>query len=68
MNLFLQRMWDLYNQVGDGIDGIRAIQNALNIENRFLLNDEKYSLEEIAVALGIEEEYNAYQLTLEVGE
>ena len=61
-------MWDLYNQVGAGIDGIGAIQNALNIENRMLLNDEKYSLEEVAVALGIEEEYNTYQLVLEVGE
>ena len=68
MDLFLQRMWDLYNQVGAGTDGIGAIQNALNIENRILLNDEKYSLEEVSVALGIEDEYNTYQLVLEVGE
>ena len=68
MDLFLQRMWDLYNQAGGGIDGIREIQNALHIEKQFFLNDEKYSLEEVAVALGIEEKYNAYQLVLEVGE
>ena len=61
-------MLDLYNQAGGGLSGFDAIQNFLHIENQYRLDDEKLSLKEVATALGIEDEYNSYQLILEVGE
>ena len=67
-NAFWEIMLDLYNQAGGGLSGIDAIQNFLHIENQYRSDDEKLSLKEVATALGIEDEYNSYQLILEVGE
>ena len=66
MNLFLQRMCDLYNRAGLGIDGIEAIHNAINIENQFRLNNDKLSLKRVTDDLGLEENYIAYKLIREV--
>lgn len=68
MNVLWEIMLDLYNQAGGGLSGIDAIQNFLHIENQYRSDDEKLSLKEVATALSLEEEYNTYQLILEVGE
>ena len=68
MNVLWEIMLDLYNQAGGGLSGIDAIQNFLHIENRYRSDDEKLSLKEVADALGLEDEYDAYQLVKGIGE
>ena len=68
MNVLWEIMIDLYNQAGDGLSGIDAIQNFLHIENHYRLDDEKLSLKDVVTALGLEDEYDAYQLVKAVGE
>ena len=65
---FLQKMLDLYNQANGGIEGIGAIQNALDLENQYHIDDTKLSLKEVTDALELEDDYNAYQLVKAVGE
>ena len=67
MNDFLERMMEFYNQAGGGIDGIKAIKAAIEIENKFRLNNDKLSLKRVTSDLGLEEDYIAYKLSLEVG-
>ena len=68
MDLFLQRLLDLYNQASGGIDGIKAIKNAIDIENKFRSNNDKISLKRVTSDFGLEEDYIAYKLSLEVGD
>ena len=68
MNVLWEIMIDLYNQAGGGLSGIDAIQNFLHIENQYRLDDEKLSLKDVVTALGLEDEYDAYQLAKEIGE
>lgn len=68
MNDFLGRMMEFYNQAGGGIDGIGVIQNALDLENQYHIDDTKLSLKEVTDALELEDDYNAYQLVKAVGE
>ena len=68
MNNFLQTMLDLYNQANGGIDGIKAIKDAIDIENKFRLNHDKLSLKRVTSDLGLEEDYITYKLVLEVGD
>ena len=49
MDLFLQRLLDLYNQASSGIDGIKAIKAAIEIENKFRLNNDKLSLKMVVI-------------------
>lgn len=66
MDLFLQRLLDLYNQASRGIDGIKAIKAAIEIENKFRSNNDKLSLKRVTSDLELEEDYIAYKLALEV--
>lgn len=68
MDLFLQRMWDLYNQAGGGIDGIKAIKAAIEIENKFRSNNDKLSLKRVTSDLGLEEDYSSYALLRELSD
>ena len=61
-------MLALYNQSGGGIDGIKAIKAAIEIENIFRSNNDKLSLKRVTSDLKLEEDYIAYKLSLEVGD
>ena len=65
---FLQRMMDLYNQAETSIDGIVAIQKALEFENPRRSDDEKLSLKEVSMMLGLGEQYNGYALFKELSD